>query len=73
MVLEGTRLRFSAEAPAVEQEQVVETLAQNNIEVGSFGSEAPVTNPEELLQDDQQMQVEAAQAQAFNFNQNQGL
>jgi hypothetical protein len=30
--LEGTRLRFSAETPAVEQEQVAETLAENNIE-----------------------------------------
>jgi hypothetical protein len=71
--LEGTRLRFSAEAPAVEQEQVAETLAQNNIEVGSFGSDAPVSNPEELLQNDQQMQEEAAQAQAFNFDNNQAI
>jgi hypothetical protein len=71
--LEGTRLRFSAEASAVEQEQVAENLAQNNIEVGSFGSDAPVNNPEELLQNDQQMQEEAAQAQAFNFDNNQAI
>jgi hypothetical protein len=71
--LEGTRLRFSAETPAVEQEQVAETLAQNNIEVGSFGSDAPVNNPEELLQNDQQMQEEAVQAQAFNFDNNQAI
>jgi hypothetical protein len=71
--LEGTRLRFSAEASAVEQEQVAETLAQNNIEVGSFGSDAPVNNPEELLQNDQQMQEEAAQAQAFNFDNQQAI
>jgi hypothetical protein len=71
--LEGTRLRFSSEASAVEQEQVAETLAQNNIEVGSFGSEAPTTNPEELLQNDQQMQEEAVQAQAFNLDNNQAI
>jgi hypothetical protein len=71
--LEGTRLRFSAEAPAAEQEQVAETLAQNNVEVGNFGTDAVATNPEELLQNDQQMQEEAAQAQAFNFDNNQAI
>ena len=71
--LEGTRLRFSSEASAVEQEQVAETLAQNNVEVGSFGTDEVATNPEELLQNDQQMQEEAAQAQAFNFDNNQAI
>jgi hypothetical protein len=71
--LEGTRLRFSAEASAVEQEQVAENLAQNNVEVGSFGTVEVATNPEELLQNDQQMQEEAVQAQAFNFDNNQAI
>ena len=38
--LEGTRLRFSTETPAVEQQITQEKLAENNIEVGSFGSES---------------------------------
>lgn len=56
--LEGTRLRFSAETPAVEQQQVQETLAENNnVEVGTFGSEvAPAIEtevaPAEMVQND---------------------
>lgn len=54
--LEGTRLRFSAEAPAVEQQMTQEKLAENNVEVGSFGTdsrevEAEVA-PTEMVQND---------------------
>lgn len=62
--LEGTRLRFSS----ADVSQSQETLAQvNHIETGSFGSEAQqeimTTNTENELP------VEAIQAQTFNFNQ----
>lgn len=54
--LEGTRLRFSTESPAVEQQLTQETLAEvNNIEVGTFGSEPKVeteTAPTEVVQND---------------------
>ena len=63
--LEGTRLRFSSVAPAEQQVETQETLAQNNVDVGAFGSEA--VNPEALLQNDKEMQQEAIQAQGFNF------
>jgi hypothetical protein len=54
--LEGTRLRFSAETPAVEQQQTQEKLAENNVEVGTFGQEAPAIEaevaPSEMVQND---------------------
>ena len=38
--LEGTRFRFAAEAPAVEQQHTQEMLAErNNVEMGNFGAE----------------------------------
>lgn len=76
--LEGTRLRFSTQSAEVQAEQVQTALAENNnIEVGSFGSEpqgeeitlasGAEISPEQMIQNDQQMQQEAAQAQGFNF------
>ena len=59
--LEGTRLRFSANSPAVEQIVTQEALAENNIEVGSFGAEVVET---------QEVAVDTAvteQPQGFNF------
>ena len=56
--LEGTRLRFSAETPAVEQQQTQEKLAEiNHVEVGTFGQEvAPAIEaevaPTEMVQND---------------------
>lgn len=54
--LEGTRLRFSAESPAVEQQQTQERLAENNVEVGTFGQETQVVEtevvPTEVVQND---------------------
>lgn len=60
--LEGTRLRFSTETPAVEQQQTQETLAQNNnVEVGSFG-DAPSD-----VSYDAAMQQESTDAQGFKL------
>ena len=66
--LEGTRLRFSSQSPAQDQEQTAQYLADNNIEVGTFGAE-----PVQEMDYDQQMQAESLQAQGFNFDQNQAL
>lgn len=86
--LEGTRLRFSSQTPADEQQQTQEALAENNIEVGNFGSEpaeaqelaptqdlvqAQELSPEQLVQNDQRMQEEAMQAQSFNLDQSQAM
>ena len=48
--LEGTRLRFSEETPVVEQQITQEKLAENNIEVGSFGDE-PKNEVQEVATD----------------------
>jgi hypothetical protein len=69
--LEGTRLRFSNMQPVEEQQQNEQTLAENNVDVGSFGNEqnSEQVNPEnveQINQNDQQMQMEAMQAQAHN-------
>jgi hypothetical protein len=69
--LEGTRLRFSSQAPAEQQYEAQQYLAENNVEVGSFGSEEIA--PDTMLQTDQQMQEEAMQAQTFNFDQSQAM
>jgi hypothetical protein len=68
--LEGTRLRFSSQAPGEEQQQNQEILASNNVDVGSFGdqsSQGELTD-QTLLQQDQQLQQEAIQAQSFNMD-----
>jgi hypothetical protein len=68
--LEGTRLRFAGTASIDEQQANQEMLANNNIEVGSFGDQAPSEqgSPESLLDQDQRMQVEANEAQGFNMS-----
>ena len=60
--LEGTRLRFSTETPAVDQQQTQETLAQNNnVEVGNFGDA-----PSDVAYD-AAMQQESTDAQGFKL------
>jgi hypothetical protein len=72
--LEGTRLRFSNQTPVQEQEQTAQYLADNNIEVGNFGSEPSYENQTETSMDyDQQIQQQSMQAQGFNFDQNQTM
>lgn len=61
--LEGTRLRFSTETPAVEQQQVQERLADNNnMEIGTFGE---ATSEEAFDASAQQEGMQAAQG--FNL------
>lgn len=97
--LEGTRLRFASEQPAVEQQEVQTNLANNGVEVGNFGNDSSqdqygnnsetqttpgytqaqeVVSPEvqaidPIVQSDQQMQIEAMQAQGFNMDQQQAM
>ncbi|MCM2349542.1 MAG: hypothetical protein NDI69_05940 [Bacteriovoracaceae bacterium] len=75
--LEGTRLRFSGVDPQNEQQETQQLLAENNnVSVGNFGNESYDHNdvsPEKMLENDQQMQQEAIQAQSFNFNQPESL
>lgn len=97
--LEGTRLRFASEQPAVEQQEVQDNLANNGVEVGNFGNDSSqdqygnnseaqtttgyvqaqeVASPEvqsidPVVQSDQQMQMEALQAQGFNLDQQQAM
>ncbi len=95
--LEGTRLRFSTQPTEVIQAETQQYLADNNnVEVGSFGNnaeqfgntdaayaEAQGFNPDQMVQNDQQMQIQAEQAQAeqaqteqaqsFNFDQQTAL
>lgn len=62
--LEGTRLRFSTDTPAVEQQQTQDLLAENNnMEVGNFG-EAQATE----TAFDAAAQQDATQAQGFNLD-----
>lgn len=70
--LEGTRLRFSSSEPAVEQEQNQELLAENNVDVGSFGNNSEF-NQDNMMMNDQQLQQEAVQARAFNMDNSQPL
>lgn len=65
--LEGTRLRFSSELPAVQQIETQEALAANNIEVGTFGAEPTQVTPE--LAQEENFQPENFQAQGFNMDQ----
>lgn len=74
--LEGTRLRFSSHSPVEEQIQIQQALAENNIEIGTFGSEAVQTqeiSPEHMVQNDQPLLQENAQTQGFNLDQSQAL
>ncbi len=71
--LEGTRLRFSSQAPAEQQQEVQETLAENNnVDVGTFGDQgAPAEQvavaPELENQADPQVRLDAPQGEGFNF------
>ena len=59
--LEGTRLRFSAQQSAEEQQQIQDNLAQNNVDIGEFGN-----NSEQLAQENTTpgyVQAEEVQAQ----------
>lgn len=83
--LEGTRLRFSNQQAAEEQIQNQEALAANNVDVGTFGNdqqmsdqqynEQPIdqANADQILQNDQQMQMEALQAQTLNPDNSQAM
>lgn len=79
--LEGTRLRFSNQQAAEEQQPEVEQpqLAENNVDTNEFGnngvvqSEEAQPNTEAIIQNDQQMQQEAMQAQSINIGEAQTL
>ncbi|MFP5385033.1 MAG: hypothetical protein ACLGHN_03080 [Bacteriovoracia bacterium] len=85
--LEGTRLRFSTQSTEVIQQETQAYLADNNnVEVGSFGNnaeqfgntdaayaEAQGVNPEQMIENDKAMQIQAEQAQSFNFDQNPAM
>lgn len=62
--LEGTRMRFSSENTIEQQDNVQKTLAENNIEVGSFGEGTPAS----LDFSNETFQPETAQTQGFNFD-----
>lgn len=68
---EGTRLRFSSLDPALQQQENMELLANNNVEVGSFGQEQ--VNPELMMNDELTVQEETLQAQGFNFQNTEAL
>ncbi len=61
--LEGTRMRFSSQSPAEEQIQTQELLAESNIEIGTFGSEAV----EQIVQNDLPQTQTPAETQGFNL------
>jgi hypothetical protein len=77
--LEGTRLRFSSQAPAEQQQEVQETLAQNNnVDVGTFGDPASELAPDALAENDgaslaPQASPEELQAQGFNLEPAQSM
>lgn len=65
--LEGTRLRFSGLSPEQEQHETQARLAEyNQVNVGNFGD---ALHEEVLIEDDQQMQKVAVEAQSFNLTQ----
>ena len=70
--LEGTRLRFSVAQPEQEQQQNEQILAENSVDVGSFGGQEEVIN-EEILGQDKVIQNEGFQAQGFNLESSQSL
>lgn len=65
--LEGTRLRFQGEAPAVDSAQAQESLANNNIEPGNFGQEPQQDQvaQQDVTQEPQQIQAEQAQPEPY--------
>ncbi len=71
--LEGTRLRFSSQAPVEQQQEIQETLAENNnVDVGTFGDQ-PVQNEQVAVAPEvengavPQVKQDDPQAQGFNF------
>lgn len=66
--LEGTRLRFSSEQPSAQQEQIQETLAQSNVEIGLFGSEPVEASSVEQVQAEDAPMVNF-QSAGFDMNQ----
>lgn len=66
--LEGTRLRFSSDIPAVQQIETQEALAAHNIEVGTFGAN-PTQEVSTELAHEENFQPENFQAQGFNMDQ----
>jgi hypothetical protein len=84
--LEGTRLRFSSDAPPLNMQQPQETVADNNVDpqqtAGQDLTAAPEFNPdiqaqeiapEQMAQTDQQFQQEAVQAPVLDPNQSQQM
>ena len=77
--LEGTRMRFAVDTPAVEQQPVQETLAENNgVEVGNFGQEAEAAQPEQVAYAQDQVaqetlladhQTQLQEQEALNYDQ----
>lgn len=68
--LEGTKLRFATQAPETQQTELRNTLAENNnVDIGSFGTDQRVAElaPEQMLNQDQSFQQQAAQGQSFKF------
>jgi hypothetical protein len=68
--LEGTRMRFSANSPAAEQEQTQEVLAENNVQVGTFGEEAAPVQAQEVAPE---QIVQTEQGPGFNLDQSQTM
>lgn len=65
--LEGTQLRFSSQTSPEEQLREEQFLADNNVNIGEFGSEniQAEVSPEGMIENDQRYQEEAAQAQGI--------
>jgi hypothetical protein len=64
--LEGTRLRFTAAQSEQEQFQNDQILAENKVDVGSFGGQEEVIQ-EEIVTQDQMIQKEALGVEGFNL------
>jgi hypothetical protein len=78
--LEGTRLRFTNQEAQAEQQQIAqETLAETNVDPGTFGQESveqteqsmnqyqaqEITTPEQMNQADQMLQQQAMETQGY--------
>lgn len=63
--LEGTRMRFSSQSAFEQQNEVQNTLAESNVEIGNFG-QAPQSNPQIT---NENIATDNVQAQGFNFDQ----
>jgi hypothetical protein len=63
--LEGTRLRFTSKSSTEQQEQVQESLAQKDVQIGSFGD---ATSPEAHIEAAQAEETPAADFKSVGFN-----